>query len=233
MGVLAYGSVSRHVAQPTASTSFSFSITVPAGTDMLVVGYGGNSSTLSGQSVPTFNGTTMTLPSGGSGSGGAGVGAAWYYLASPSVGTYNVAVTNPANTNNGAWHWAAIENYDSGGSITAAGGFLYPVTSASPTVSPGANDHAFEICELLDVTSGTMTASSGSTAMDMLIGSANGTARRVSAVYRTGAQPGMQGFPASSQVAAITIVIPITSGGGGGSSIVPIASNSYRLRRAA
>lgn len=230
MTVLAYGSVARHIAQPTPNTTFSFGITVPAGTNMLVVGYGGNSGTLSGQSVPTFNGVAMTLPSGGSGSGGAGVGAAWYYLASPSIGTYNVTVTNPANTNNGAWHWAAIGDYDSGGSITAAGGFLYPVTSASPTVSPGANDHAFEICELLDVTSGTMTASSGSTAMDMLIVSALGTARRVSAVYRTGGQPGMQGFPASSQVAAITIVIPATAGGGGGGSVVPIFTQ-HRHRR--
>jgi hypothetical protein len=198
------GSISRPDSTGSASTAFSFPVTVASGTaTRLAVAYVGNRFTVVDQSVPTYNGTAMTAVAAANSTDTLSIAARWWIMDSPTVGTANVAVTNPGNTDNGAWFWMVVDGALSG-SAGSIGNYIVTGTTTPTTATVGAND--LGIVAAVGLAGNPTTAISGTTAIGIAINSADGSAAKGWAGYRAGANPSLT-F-ASGQIAWATLVIP-------------------------
>lgn len=211
------GSISRPDSTGGASTAFSFPVTVASGTaTRLAVAYVGNRFTVVDQSVPTYNGTAMTAVAAANSTDTLTIAARWWIMDSPTVGTAEVAVTNPGNTDNGAWFWIVVDGAQSG-SAGSIGNYLATGTATPTTATVGAND--LGIVAAVGLAGNPTTAISGTTAIGIAINSADGSAAKGWAGYRVGANPSLT-F-ASGQIAWATLVIPGAASAFGFSGSVP------------
>jgi hypothetical protein len=199
------GSISRPDSTGSASTAFSFPVTVASGTaTRLAVAYVGNRYTVVDQSIPTYDGTAMTAVAAANSTDTLTIAARWWIMDSPTVGTANIAVTNPGNTDNGAWFWLVVDGALSGSAGSIGGWIGSSGTSTPTTATVGASDLAI----VAAVSLGGLPASEavGTTAIGVPKVSADGAAARGWAGYRAGANPSLT-F-ATGQIAWATLVIP-------------------------
>jgi hypothetical protein len=196
------GSISRTAS--TASTAFSFPVTIASGTGTrLAVACVGNKFTMVDQSVPTYGGTAMTAVSAADSTNALTIAARWWIMDSPTVGTANVAVTNPGNTNNCAWFWMVVDGAVSG-SAGSIGGYVSSGTTTPTTATVGANDLAVVAAVYLG--GNPSTAVSGTTGINSSIDTSAGATVKGWAGYRAAANPSLS-FTAG-QIAWATLVIP-------------------------
>lgn len=187
-----------------ASTSFSFPVTVAAGTNRrLAVAYLGSRTTGNDQGAPAYGGIAMTAVPGASSTDTLTIVARWYVMDDPPVGTANVSVTNPANSNNGAYVWLVLDDV-AAGSAGSIGGHITTGTSTPTTATVGANDLAIVAAVGLagSAALGASTTAVGAAAVE----TAQGATARGWGGRRVGGNPSLT-F-ASGQIAWGILVVP-------------------------
>lgn len=208
-----YGSHDRNLL--IASTTYGRPIQVDAGTGTrLVLWTIAARFTIEDQSAPTFDGVTMTQVA--STTIGTAIRVRFWELIGPSVGTFSFAVTDPANTNDGAWFWAVLDGTSAGAST----GYVFEnasATSATPSATVGG-------AELALIGAGNSSYSGGGITAGTSIG---GPFSGCSGGYRAGAVP-TAGTWSANQTAAVTVVVP-DSGGGGGGGLISAISHYYSM----
>jgi hypothetical protein len=205
MAVQSSGSYDRNAV--LASASYAQSITVAAGSNRrlwlaLVAGRFLKTT----QSTPTYAGVAMTEIADST--GGSAIRVTIYELVDPPVGTANFAVTNPSNTNEGAWFYIVLD--DATGTSTSAFIDMGPTpgaTTATPSATVSAGQIGFVAGGSAAYAGGGVL--SGTTAIGSVY---YGTC----AGYREGAAPGL-GTWSNNQVAACTVVCSM----GGGDTTPP------------
>lgn len=200
MAVQTSGSVRRN--DVTASTSFGGPIPVAAGSNRrLLLGCVAGRFTIEDQGTPTYDGVAMTLVGGTTTDIGERV--RWWEMVDPPVGTADWEVTNPGNTNDGAWFWIVLD--ESTGTATGQPLEELAVTTATPAATVGAGQ--------IGVVAGGSVSYAGGGALGGTT-QIGGTHDGRCAGYRIGAAPGL-GTWGSNQTAAYTVVVSM---GGGGTS---------------
>ena len=209
--------VSRPDLQPTPATSWTYNLDVTAGTDLrLVAQYVGNATNLDSQNAPTFNGVPMTAVVSSESASGPSIKAKTFELANPATGTgVAFTVTNPANTNYGAWVLTVLENSPTGG--TGFNAFSVSGTSVSPAAT-GVSGGAIAVMAAVGLEGGP-AAGASTTGIGPSSVVAAGTNARGYGGYSTTAAPTLT-FT-DGQKAATTVVFPAGGGGGGGVGIDP------------
>jgi hypothetical protein len=204
MGLLLTGSHNRELLTP--STVYQRSIAIPSPNCRLYVGTSGQRFYIDTQTGITFNGAAGVLV-GETTTGPAPRVHMWRWD-SPAEGTGTLEITNNVNRNDGAWFWIVVDEVS--GAVTFAVDESASDDNANPSITVPASSIAFMI-------SGSLAASNGGSTPFSTIGNSDG-------VVLTGAAPNRT-YPSTTQLAAITVVIP--QSGGGGSS-VGAASHYYR-----
>ena len=187
--ILASGKAERGLS--TASTSWTFTVTLPAGTNRLVLFVGGANgySALGTNPLLTLKlgATTFTAVTGGrSGTGGAVcVGA--FYLDDPlTIGSTTVTITNATNDNGGGWSWFALQDCDLATAPTGFNNYVGTGTTCPVTISPTpATGDLVLICSA-SYGGTTGTAGANTTVLQASIQNAQGGTTRSAMGYATG-----------------------------------------------
>lgn len=144
--ILASGSAKR--SDSVAATSWTMTISIPAGSDrLLVVAYNGNRDygQLATANLRTLKlGTTDLVEAPGADSGTTLTvsRSKFYYLKNPeSAGSTTITVTNDVNHNTGGWTWQVWQDVDLAAAVEGVGDFVVSATTrALPPISSAAGD---------------------------------------------------------------------------------------------
>lgn len=187
--ILASGKAERGLS--TASTSWTFTVTLPAGTNRLVLFVSGSSaySNLGGSSLLTLKlGTTdFTAVSGGTSGTLTAIRTGSFYLDNPlAASSTTVTVTNATNDNGGGWGWLALQDCDL---ATAPSGFSnYAASASSASVSISPTPATGDLVLICSASYGgtTGTAGANTTVLQASIQNAQGGTTRSAFGYATG-----------------------------------------------
>lgn len=185
--ITASGKAERGLSTP--STSWSFTVTLPAGTNRLVVfvaGANGYSALGTNPLLTLRLGTTdlAAVTNGRSGTGGAVCVGAFYIDDPVSVGSTTVTVTNASNDNGGGWAWLAIQDCDLAQAPAGYNSYASNNTTCAVTVTSATGDLILIDSASYGGTTG--TAGANTTVLQASIQNAQGGATRSALGYSTG-----------------------------------------------